>query len=64
MRFFDGAAVDGALSYPALVDILRAAFRQGAIAPLRHHHLAQIVVELELRIGVARVELTNPRVHV
>jgi ornithine cyclodeaminase len=38
MRFFDGAAVDGALSYPALVDILRAAFRQGAIAPLRHHH--------------------------
>jgi ornithine cyclodeaminase len=38
MRFFDGAAVDAALSYPALVDVLEAAFRQGAIAPLRHHH--------------------------
>ena len=38
MRFFDGAAVDGALAYPGLVDILQAAFRQGAIAPLRHHH--------------------------
>ena len=38
MRFFDSAAVDRALSYPALVDILQAAFRQGAIAPLRHHH--------------------------
>jgi ornithine cyclodeaminase len=38
MRFFDGAAVDGALSYPALVDVLEAAFRTGAIAPLRHHH--------------------------
>jgi ornithine cyclodeaminase/alanine dehydrogenase-like protein (mu-crystallin family) len=38
MRFFDGAAVDGALGYPGLVDILQAAFEQGAIAPLRHHH--------------------------
>ena len=38
MRFFDGAAVDAALAYPALVDVLDAAFRQGAIAPLRHHH--------------------------
>lgn len=38
MRFFDGAAVDAALGYPALVDILQAVFRQGAIAPLRHHH--------------------------
>src|ERR1700674_1520690 len=38
MRFFDGAAVDAALAYPELVDILQAAFRQGAIAPLRHHH--------------------------
>jgi alanine dehydrogenase len=38
MRFFDGAAVDGRLAYPALVDILEAAFRKGAIAPLRHHH--------------------------
>ncbi|MBX9587660.1 MAG: ornithine cyclodeaminase family protein [Hyphomonadaceae bacterium] len=38
MRFFDGAAVDAALGYPALVDILQAAFIQGAIAPPRHHH--------------------------
>jgi ornithine cyclodeaminase/alanine dehydrogenase-like protein (mu-crystallin family) len=38
MRFFDGAAVDRALSYPGLVDILDAAFATGAIAPPRHHH--------------------------
>ena len=38
MRFFDGAAVDAALSYPALIDILKAAFVKGAISPLRHHH--------------------------
>jgi alanine dehydrogenase len=38
MRFFDGGAVDAALGYPALVDTLQSAFRQGAIAPLRHHH--------------------------
>jgi ornithine cyclodeaminase/alanine dehydrogenase-like protein (mu-crystallin family) len=38
MRFYDGDAVDAALAYPALVYILEAAFRQGAIAPLRHHH--------------------------
>jgi ornithine cyclodeaminase/alanine dehydrogenase-like protein (mu-crystallin family) len=38
MRFFDGATVDAALGYPSLVDVLEAAFRKGAIAPLRHHH--------------------------
>jgi ornithine cyclodeaminase len=38
MRKFDGAAVDAALSYPALVDTLEAAFAKGAIAPPRHHH--------------------------
>ena len=38
MRFFDGAAVDAALAYPGLVDILEAAFVKGAIAPPRHHH--------------------------
>ena len=32
MRFFDGVAVDGALGYPGLVDILQRAFEQGAIA--------------------------------
>ena len=29
MRFFDGAAVDGRLAYPGLVDILRGGFPQG-----------------------------------
>jgi ornithine cyclodeaminase len=38
MRIFDGAAVDAALSYPALVDTLERAFAKGAIAPPRHHH--------------------------
>jgi ornithine cyclodeaminase len=38
MRMFDGAAVDAALSYPALVDTLEAAFAKGAIAPPRQHH--------------------------
>jgi ornithine cyclodeaminase/alanine dehydrogenase-like protein (mu-crystallin family) len=38
MRFFDAAAVDAALSYPALIDTLEAAFAKGAIAPPRHHH--------------------------
>jgi ornithine cyclodeaminase len=38
MRLFDGAAVDAALSYPSLTDILEAAFASGAIAPPRHHH--------------------------
>ena len=38
MRIFDSAAVDTALAYPALVDILEAAFAKGAIAPPRHHH--------------------------
>jgi ornithine cyclodeaminase len=38
MRIFDGAAVDSALSYPALIDTLETAFAKGAIAPPRHHH--------------------------
>jgi ornithine cyclodeaminase len=38
MRIFDGAAVDRALSYPALIDTLQAAFAKGALAPPRHHH--------------------------
>jgi ornithine cyclodeaminase/alanine dehydrogenase-like protein (mu-crystallin family) len=42
MRFFDGEAVDRALGYPGLVDILQAAFRQGAIVPLRHHHAIEL----------------------
>lgn len=38
MLFFDAAAIDAALSYPALVDVLGGTFRQGAISPPRHHH--------------------------
>jgi alanine dehydrogenase len=38
MRFIDATAVESALGYPQLVDVLEDAFRQGAIAPLRHHH--------------------------
>jgi ornithine cyclodeaminase len=38
MRYIDAGAVSKALSYPALIDILDAAFRTGAISPLRHHH--------------------------
>jgi len=38
MRTFDGAAVDAALGYPALVDTLEAAFAKGAHAPPRQHH--------------------------
>jgi ornithine cyclodeaminase/alanine dehydrogenase-like protein (mu-crystallin family) len=38
MRFIDAAAVDAALSYPKLVDVLATAFCDGAIAPPRHHH--------------------------
>jgi ornithine cyclodeaminase len=38
MRFIDAAAVEAALGYPWLVDVLEDAFRLGAIAPLRHHH--------------------------
>jgi ornithine cyclodeaminase len=45
MRFIDAAALNAALSYPKLVDILETAFRTGAISPQRHHH----AVELEGR---------------
>lgn len=38
MRTFSAADIDAALSYPALVDTLAAAFGKGAIAPPRHHH--------------------------
>lgn len=38
MHFFDAAAIDAALSFPALVDVLEGYFRQGAISPPRHHH--------------------------
>jgi ornithine cyclodeaminase len=38
MRIVTADEIDAALSYPALVDLLEAAFRNGAIAPPRHHH--------------------------
>jgi ornithine cyclodeaminase/alanine dehydrogenase-like protein (mu-crystallin family) len=38
MRFIDADTIERALSYPALIDILDTAFRNGAIAPPRHHH--------------------------
>jgi ornithine cyclodeaminase/alanine dehydrogenase-like protein (mu-crystallin family) len=38
MRVIDAAAVEAALGFPKLVDILDEAFRAGVIAPERHHH--------------------------
>ena len=38
MRVVTAEDIETALSYPALVDVLRDAFRAGMIAPLRHHH--------------------------
>jgi alanine dehydrogenase len=38
MRLIDPPGIAAALSYPALVDTLAAAFRIGGHAPLRHHH--------------------------
>jgi ornithine cyclodeaminase len=38
MQLIDAAAIDRVLSYPALVDVLATAFRDGALAPPRHHH--------------------------
>jgi ornithine cyclodeaminase/alanine dehydrogenase-like protein (mu-crystallin family) len=42
MRMIDAAAVEGALGYPFLVDVLGDAFRTGAISPLRHHHTIEL----------------------
>ncbi|HEX5958907.1 MAG TPA: ornithine cyclodeaminase family protein [Hyphomicrobiaceae bacterium] len=42
MHIFDGAAVDAALSYPALVDTLEEAFTKGSLAPPRHHHTIEL----------------------
>lgn len=38
MRFLDAEAIEAALSYPALVDVMANAFESGIIAPPRHHH--------------------------
>lgn len=42
MRMISAAEIDTALSYPTLVDVLERAFRNGAIAPLRHHHAIRL----------------------
>ena len=42
MRVVTTAEIDAALSYPALVDVMEAAFRAGAIAPPRHHHVMKL----------------------
>jgi ornithine cyclodeaminase len=42
MRVVSAAEIDAALAYPALVDTLEAAFREGAIAPPRHHHTVRL----------------------
>ncbi len=41
MRFIDGEQVDRALGYAELIERLRAGFRTGCEAPLRHHHAIQ-----------------------
>ena len=38
MRMIDAEAVDRSLSFAGLVETLRAAFRDGAVQPVRHHH--------------------------
>lgn len=50
MRFIDAAMIDARLSYPQLVDVLETAFRDGVIAPPRHHH--------HVPLGDARPEAT------
>ena len=42
MRLIDGDAIDAALGFPGLVDVLATAFRRGAIAPPRHHHQVRL----------------------
>jgi ornithine cyclodeaminase/alanine dehydrogenase-like protein (mu-crystallin family) len=38
MLTISAAEVDGALTFPDLVETLRSAFRDGAVQPVRHHH--------------------------
>ncbi|MER9342778.1 ornithine cyclodeaminase family protein [Mesorhizobium sp. M0601] len=38
MLTISAAEVDSALTFPGLIETLRAAFRDGAIQPVRHHH--------------------------
>lgn len=41
MLTISAADVDRALTFPGLVETLRAAFREGAVQPLRHHHTVE-----------------------
>jgi ornithine cyclodeaminase len=38
MRVINAAEIDRKLAYPALVDVIAAAFRSDVVAPPRHHH--------------------------
>lgn len=41
MLTISAADVDRALTFPALVETLRTAFREGAVQPVRHHHTVE-----------------------
>ncbi|ESX80117.1 ornithine cyclodeaminase family protein [Mesorhizobium sp. M0142] len=41
MLTISAAEVDRALTFPGLVETLRAAFRDGAVQPVRHHHTVE-----------------------
>ncbi|RWQ82599.1 MAG: ornithine cyclodeaminase family protein, partial [Mesorhizobium sp.] len=41
MLTISAAEVDHALTFPGLVETLRAAFRDGAVQPVRHHHTVE-----------------------
>ncbi len=42
MRVVTADEIEAALSYPALIDVVEAAFKVGAIAPPRHHHTMKL----------------------
>ncbi len=54
MKMIAADAVDRALTFPGLVEILRAAFRDGAVQPVRHHHT------IERQDGAASTLLLMP----
>jgi len=41
MLHISAADVDRALTFPGLVEVLRDAFREGAVQPVRHHHAVE-----------------------
>lgn len=38
MKMISAAEIDRVLTFPGLVEVLRSAFRDGAVQPVRHHH--------------------------